>query len=539
MSAHLEPHQTPGTGSQPQGALRLPPKLRASAAKRICVLSVFVAVLVVAVQLFQQMAQPALAPVLADTTNRLVTLSAVLMAAGLWALSRYRLVPASTLIAFGMVFEVLVAFTISMTETTLPMVPGDPVLGMSTLAPWIFAVGILIPNRPIWTLVTALAAASTWPAAYAINAGRFDFEPLPWGQLLAWPTMNYLVAILAYLIGRWTYGTAIAAQFAQDLGSYRLESLVGQGGMGEVWKASHRMLARAAAIKLVKPALSATSSARQNEVAVKRFRREANIIAQLQSPHTVYLYDFGIAQDGRFYYVMELLDGVSLQELVASFGPLPGARVRTILRQMCRSLGEAHHMGLVHRDLKPSNIMLCKLAQSYDFIKVLDFGLAKSFGPARHEETSLLTMEGAATGTPAYMAPEIALGETHIDGRADIYSLGCVAYFLLTGSLVFTDSNPMTMALKHVQAQPDPVSIRTEIPVDPALEAIVMQCLEKKPENRPASAAVLIEMLERCNLPQWTEQHAADWWAEHLPSTSSLRAFAHSEPLSPALVQKV
>ena len=525
----------PATGPAIQGTWRLPPRLLESAAKRICLLSVFVAVLVVFVHLVRQLAQPQLAPVLADPVNRLVTLSAVLMAAGLYALGRYRIVPASTLIGLGMVFEVVVALSISMVETTLPLRPDDPMLGMSSLGPWVFAVGVLIPNRPAWTLVTALAAATTWPVAYAINAARFDFGPVPVGQLLAWPTINYMLAGLAYLVGRWTYGTAIRAQTAQDLGSYRLAARIGEGGMGEVWKAEHQMLARAAAIKIVKPDVMEHASARQAEISVRRFKREANIIASLQSPHTIYLYDFGVTPEGYFYYIMELLDGISLQTLVTTFGPQPASRVSAFIRQIAESLEEAHRQGLIHRDLKPSNIMACKLALSYDFVKVLDFGLAKA---VQSSEVSQLTMDGTATGTPGYMAPEIAMGEGRVDARADIYALGCVAYFLLTGSLVFADSNPMAMALKHVQATPDPPSSRTELPIPASLERVVMQCLAKNPPDRPASAREVARLVSACDVPVWTEDHAADWWQRHLPPTSSLRSFAHEGGATPPVIQK-
>ena len=228
---------------------------------------------------------------------------------------------------------------------------------------------------------------------------------------------------------------------------------------------------------------------------IKRFRREANMIAGLQSPHTVYLYDFGTAQDGRFYYVMELLDGISLQTLVTTFGPQPASRVVFILRQICSSLDEAHEQGLVHRDLKPSNVMLCKVAKRHDFVKVLDFGLAKSVARVERADVSQLTVEGVAAGTPGYIAPEVALGDADVDARADLYALGCVAYVLLTGTLVFPDPNPLSMTLKHVQAAPDPPSLRTELPIPPDLERIILQCLEKNPADRPSSARELDEML--------------------------------------------
>jgi serine/threonine protein kinase len=514
---------------------RLPPKLLEDAAKRLSWVAVIMAILVVLVQVLQQLAQPELAPVFRDPINRLVTLIAVLAAVALFAFKRYDVVPASTLVGLGMVFEVLVAFSISMVETSVPFDVNRPRLGLSSLGPWIVFVGVMVPNRPVWTLVTALAAATTWPASYAINAHRLSFDPMPMSRLLVWPTINYLMAILAFVVGRRFYGTTIAAERAQELGSYRLVAQIGFGGMGEVWKATHQMLARTAAIKLVRPEMMA-GSARDEELFRKRFRREANAIAALQSPHTVYLYDFGVSREGHFYYVMELLDGISLQTLVTTFGPQPASRVIFLLKQVCKSLQEAHQQGIIHRDLKPSNVMLCKVATSYDFIKVVDFGLAK---PIVNSEASVLTMEGVATGTPGYMAPEVAMGELSLDARADVYALGCVAYFLLTGTLVFPDPNPMSMALKHVQSVPDPPSQRTELPIPAALEALIMRCLAKRPADRPADAREVAEVLAAHSGEDWSETDAAEWWDRNLPSTSSLRSFAREVTHTPPVIQKL
>jgi serine/threonine-protein kinase len=287
-----------------------------------------------------------------------------------------------------------------------------------------------------------------------------------------------------------------------------------------VWKASHDMLARRAAIKLVRP--NAGAFTKQPTVWVERFRREANVIASLQSPHTIYLYDFGLSGDGQFYYVMELVDGISLQTLVTTFGPQPAARVRSILIQICASLEEAHERGVIHRDLKPSNVMICQLALNHDFVKVLDFGLAKC--AACEDLGAALTVEGTTAGTPGYIAPEVALGELNVDARADIYALGCVAYFLLTGTLVFPDANPMSMALKHVQATPDVPSSRTELPIPAELEALVMRCLAKRPGDRPSSVREVADALSAQKFAVWAEDDAAEWWRRHLPRSSSLRA---------------
>jgi serine/threonine-protein kinase len=305
--------------------------------------------------------------------------------------------------------------------------------------------------------------------------------------------------------------------------------------MGEVWKARHKMLARDAAIKIVRPELVDGLSARQSDIAIRRFEREARVTASLQSPHTVYLYDFGTSRDGSFYFVMELLDGISLQSLVQTFGPQPPSRVNHVLRQECLSLEEAHARGLVHRDLKPSNIMSCQVALQYDFVKVLDFGLVK---PTSVEEYTSLTLDGVSAGTPGYIAPEIAMGEPRIDARADLYTLGCVAYYLLTGSLVFNEASPTAMAVAHVQKAPEPPSARTELPVPADLERVVLQCLAKRPDGRPASARALINLLDRCNdADEWSAADAETWWQTHLPPSSSYRLATLEPTVAPSPVE--
>jgi serine/threonine-protein kinase len=477
---------------------------------------------------FQRLAQPQLAPLLDDPINRLIALAVILMAAGIVALHRYRVVRSRTLLGFGMPFEIGVAMAIAMVETSRPFDPAQPLLGLSAIGPWVVFVGAVIPSPPPVRLALALAAATTWPIAYWINATRFGFVTESWRQVSVWPVMNYLFAAVAYVMGCWTYGRAREEQRANDLGSYRLTSPLGEGGMGEVWRASHKMLARPAAVKLVK-----VDSGR-DEIFQQRFHREANAIAGLQSPHTVYLYDFGTTPEGRLYYVMELLDGVSLQTLVATFGPQPASRTVAILRQICRSLEEAHEKKIIHRDLKPSNVMICQVAQVSDFVKVLDFGLAKTFGTT---DAMHLTVEGTTLGTPEYMAPEVARAGP-IDARADLYALGCIAYFLLTGALVFADSNPVTVAIKHLRTRPDPPSRRTALFIPPDVERVVLQCLEKEPAARPATARDVERMLSACDVPPWTESDAEAWWARHLPAASPLRSSGGTAPHTPPDVQK-
>lgn len=501
--------------------LPTPPTLQTVERRRISWRVVSIAVLFVLLEGLRVFVQPELAGAFQDPYVRLTTLGVFLLGAAVYALHRYQLVSSFALTGLLLAVSPVVAFAIAFVETSVPLAPEHALVGISGVGVWILLVCVLLPSPPMWALASALAAASTWPLAFVINAQRFASPWPPWERLLAFGTTNALIAVVGWLIRRQLSGRPNAEEGAPELGSYRLLERIGEGGMGEVWKASHQMLARRAAIKLVRP--SAVSFSRQPEMWTERFRREANAIARLQSAHTIYLYDFGVSGSGRFYYVMELLDGISLETLVAKFGPQPAARVRFILQQICESLDEAHQQTLVHRDLKPSNVMLCKHALTHDFVKVLDFGLAKC---AACEDLGQLTVEGTTAGTPGYMAPEVVLGEAEVDGRADVYALGCVAYFLLTGTLVFPDLNPMAMALKHVRTTPDPPSTRTELFIPAELERVVMHCLEKNPADRPASVADIAERLRRCDFQAWTPADAAAWWQVHLPASSSLRSTA-------------
>ena len=244
----------------------------------------------------------------------------------------------------------------------------------------------------------------------------------------------------------------------------------------------------------------------------------------MTSPHTIDVYDFGATADGTFYYVMELLDGVDLQTLVERFGPQPSARVVRILRHACHSLHEAHMAGLVHRDIKPANIFLCRYGADLDWSKVLDFGIVKhrSFGTAKEAK---LTEVGAFTGTPAYMPPEMVLGDGTVDGRADLYSLGCVGYWLLTGRLVFDGMNPMAVMAAHAHQTPKPIADQVSATVDPGLDTVIMACLAKDPADRPATALELSRRLSVLDLErEWSEEQASTWWAEHFPPTGTMSA---------------
>jgi serine/threonine protein kinase/Tfp pilus assembly protein PilF len=297
-----------------------------------------------------------------------------------------------------------------------------------------------------------------------------------------------------------------------SLGSYRLIEKLGAGGMGEVWRGEHRLLARPAAIKVIR---AQAAGGPDYEQLVQRFRREAEVTASLRSPHTVELYDFGTSEGGTFHYVMELLDGMDTRQIVERFGPLPPERVVFLLRQACRSLAEAHEHNLVHRDIKPANLFVAVLGGEFDFLKVLDFGMVKT-GPEGHDLQ--LTAAGSLVGTPAFVAPEWVTGEGPTDGRSDLYSLGCTAFWMLTGMPVFQAKTPAAMLLAHVNTAPPTISRLSEQTIPDDLEAIIRQCLEKQPEKRPVSAGELRERLGEIDCSaEWDGERARAWWLRYAP----------------------
>ena len=299
---------------------------------------------------------------------------------------------------------------------------------------------------------------------------------------------------------------------------YRLISKLGAGGMGEVWKARHRLLARPAAIKLIRA--DCTNKEEEKHLLLQRFQREAQVIAELQSPNTIKLYDYGVTE-GQFYYVMELLEGMDLKYLVTEFGPFPSERVVMLLKQACRSLMEAHEIEVIHRDIKGQNLFVCKLGIEYDFLKVLDFGIAKYRG--KQEDDLELTQSGHIIGSPQCMAPELATGSKKCDERSDIYALGCVAYWMLTGKDVFSATNIMTLLMLHVSKIPAPPS-SIEVDIHEDLEKIVLSCLEKNPENRPQSVSELYQSLDAIHFESpWTQAEAKKWWEERLEKMISTK----------------
>ncbi|MDP9201399.1 MAG: serine/threonine protein kinase [Gemmatimonadota bacterium] len=392
---------------------------------------------------------------------------------------------------------------------------------------WVGAVVLMfaaiVPTTPKKMLISGLIAASMNPIGMLISRAEGAWNFGPWTRVLLMHYPDYILVGAAVVISHVVTKLGQQVTKAREMGSYQLGELLGRGGMGEVYKATHRMLARPAAIKLIRTEMLGAVDEEAGRLAVTRFRREAEAAANLRSAHTVELYDFGVTEDGTLYLVMEFLDGMDLETLVRENGPLPGGRVVHILRQVCDSLEEAHTRGLVHRDIKPANIHLGRVGLRHDFVKVLDFGLVKEVSSVSVEH-SMATIPGQmALGTPAYMAPEMALGEP-IDGRADIYAVGCVAYYLLTGQLVFEAEKAFQMIAKHLQSQPVPPSQRIERPVTPELEHLVLKCLAKNPRDRPKSAAHLGEALEWIPGDSWGEEQAAQWWNTIRPAAEVVRA---------------
>jgi len=399
-------------------------------------------------------------------------------------------------IDLGLAYLVLTAIDLGVMIHWGPVssTPVEPRPMITWIGPVMLMTAAIVPAEPKRMLVAGFLAASMDPAGMLIGraAGVYQFNSVLDPLAMHYP--NYLLLGVAVVISGVVTRLGQQVTRAREMGSYRLGDLLGRGGMGEVYLAHHRMLARPAAIKLIRPEVFAGDDRTEGRVAAARFRREAEAAARLKSPHTVQLYDFGVTEDGRLYLVMELLDGINLDLLVRRDGPLPAARVVHILRQVCESLEEAHDAGLVHRDIKPANIHLGRVGREHDFAKVLDFGLVKSIADTDAHD-SLASVAGIALGTPAFMAPEMVHGET-VDGRADLYSLGCVAYYLLTGQTVIEAETVLQTIVLHLQQVPVPPSQRTENPVPPALERLVLACLAKNPADRPQSAAELAAGLE-------------------------------------------
>jgi serine/threonine-protein kinase len=387
---------------------------------------------------------------------------------------------------------------------------------------------VVVPSTARRTLALGLIASAMAYAIFFLSAfhpawpvaQREDPEwSLPF-QLASFTLWLGACIATATVASKAIYHLRREVRAARQLGQYVVGEKLGEGGMGIVYRATHSLLRRETALKLLPPD-------RVDPGTIRRFEREVVETARLRHPNTVAVYDYGRTPDGVFYYAMEYLDGLTITELVAVDGPLPPGRVVWLLRQVCASLDEAHSVGLVHRDIKPANLYVCRYGIEFDFVKILDFGLVKSSGPLTD---ATLTAAGAFAGTPGYIAPEVALGSADVDWRADIYGLGCVGYFLVTGAPVFERASPIEMLFDHARTPPISPSQRARRVFPAGLDETLLACLEKDPRNRPQSAEQLSEALGAITLESsWTADDARRWWLRHSADRARPRSAAAPE----------
>ncbi len=371
----------------------------------------------------------------------------------------------------------------------------------------------LVPSRPRRTiLVTAVSglpvlacATLLEPTTGALTLRDFGDAIFPWLPpilALMWGFVIIACAVISWVV----YSLRAEVREARQLGQYVLGDKLGEGGMGEVYRARHGMMRRDSAVKLLPPSKS-------DETDIRRFEQEVRLTAQLTHPNTITIFDYGRTADDVFYYAMELLDGATLERVVALDGAQPEQRVVRVLSMVCGALVEAHGIGLIHRDIKPANIMLCTQGGEQDVVKVLDFGLVKMMDVDKDVN---LTGLGAIVGTPQYMAPESITDPESVDARTDLYAVGAVGYFLLTGKPVFEASSVVEVCGKHLHEQPVAPS-NLGVDVSPNLERIVLSCLQKDPAQRPQTAAELRRQLQDSGVQPWTSEQAQVWWRAHHP----------------------
>ncbi len=378
------------------------------------------------------------------------------------------------------------------------------------VGPWlilIYTYALFIPNTlRRATVVIGLMAAAPLLFFWLMMWAYPDVARLITADKLVGLPLIFILAAVGSVFGVDTIGSLRREAFeARQLGRYRLTRRIGAGGMGEVYLAEHQLLKRPCVVKLIRPDKAGDAKV------LARFQREVRATAKLSHWNTVEIFDYGSTEDGTFYYVMEYLPGMSLAELVERFGPMPPSRVIHLLRQACEALAEAHSAGLIHRDVKPGNVFAAQRGGVYDVVKLLDFGLVK---PAVEEQSIQLTVEGSITGSPLFMSPEQATGDGTPDARSDIYSLGAVGYYMLTGRPPFEGDKPIKVMIAHAHQQVVPPSHHQEgMPAD--LELVILRCLAKAPEERFQDADSLAEALASCqDVDQWSRQRAAEWWRQ-------------------------
>jgi hypothetical protein len=391
---------------------------------------------------------------------------------------------------------------------------GDVYFAISLL---LFLSAAFIPWRPGYQVALAVTATVWFPLMEGILYWSLPEARAFWAERGGLETMrNHTIwgvtgiGILggaSALVSSTLYSLRKTAHQAKRLGKYLIHQEIGKGGMGRVFFAQHSLICRPTAVKVMHPGDG------DRGTALARFEREIKLSATLTHPNTITIYDVGRTPERSLYYAMEYLEGLDLQDLVERFGPLPAARSVYILKQVCGSLAEAHSRSIIHRDIKPSNIFLTRRGGLYDFVKILDFGLAKRI---KGDAASAVTKTGVLFGTPRYLAPETVYGNEAVDGRADLYCLGGVAYWMLTGQPPFTSESSVEVVIDHVKTIPKRPSEVSELPIPAELEEIVMKCLEKKPVRRFQTARQLEDALDAVPLAEpWSRDKAEEWWNLH------------------------
>jgi serine/threonine-protein kinase len=433
-----------------------------------------------------------------------------------WLVTRRGALSAGTLLVTDFVMTVGVSFAFAMMGRYAPSWVRPEQFMAFVVGQLLCIRAAVLPCPAIHSVaVTAVAFAPIPVLAYRIYEERpLAGSPGSLSLALNSLVLGIVVVVTVGIISYTVHGLRERVREALRLGQYTLTEKIGEGGMGVVYKASHALLRRPTAIKLLPPE-------RAGEHNVARFEREVQLTSQLTHPNTVSIYDFGRTPEGTFYYAMEYLDGIDLQSLSDGDGAQDPARVIQLLAQMVGALAEAHRVGLIHRDVKPANVILCERGGTPDVVKVLDFGLVKQMGGP-----SDVTATGAQQilGTPLYLSPEAISAPETMDGRSDLYAVGAVGYLLLTGAPPFTGSSVIEVCTHHLMTPPVPPSERLGKAVPADLEALILKCLAKSPSERPSDAAALESMLAACGLSgAWTKERAFAWWREKGDALRSLR----------------
>jgi serine/threonine-protein kinase len=381
----------------------------------------------------------------------------------------------------------------------------------------LIARAIALPSTPLRTAV--VGGFAMLPIVVADLRAVSSMGPLPGVpgmvpmDVASWAVAGVAMSIVS---SRVIFGLRAEVSQSRRLGQYTLEEKIGEGGMGAVYRARHALLRRPTAVKLL-------PQEKAGEDEIRRFEREVQLTAQLSHPNTVAIFDYGRTPDGVFYYAMEYLDGLALDKLVAAHGAQPVGRVVHILKQVCGALGEAHDKGVVHRDIKPSNIMLCERGGLLDVAKVVDFGLVRPFRLDGDQVTVAMTTTRTLLGTPDYMSPEAVTGSDQLDGRSDLYAVGAVGYFLLTGTPVFEAKTVMEVCAHHLHTPAERPSVRLGLPVPADVESLLLQCLAKAPADRPATAWVLQDAFSiTAAAREWSQADATRWWSVHGRGSSKI-----------------